>query len=482
MIINQEYSNTGIYVINLKERKEKRKYIKHEMEKRKIPFQFYLADLHPTSPKRGCLESHLHLIRKTYEEKKYPQLMIFEDDAKFVGSISNLKRVPNDWDMIYFGGTVFRVLEKKHEGWTRVQTWTTHAYMINMRNEKLVEELLKMETYEGEIDRYYLEKIHPNYNCYMCDPMIVLQKEGYSDIEGRMVDYSFMQQTLKGLRVPESRVDENGNYVLKLPDIPFQNLPYVSIITPTYRRKNLFAMALYNVYGFYYPKEKIEWIVVEDMTDDMTEDDTVKGLLPQNDPRIKHILLQSGEEPYTIAMKRNIGVANATHRYIVHVDDDDIYEEHTLMARVKLLMKYESEGIQCIGSTLIGTYDIIRDISSMASDGPISLSEASMAYTRDFWQEKKFDDDCVRGEHKSFTEGRLHKIMDVPFAFTVIALIHRKNFTNQIRENMDKTGKLRYSEKARDGKEGEVANFLDTFPEERQIFMLDLRDALVNES
>ncbi len=480
MLIPQELSKTGIYVINLKERKEKRKYIKQQLERRNVPFQFFLADLHPTSPKRGCLESHLTIIRRAYEEKKYDKIMIFEDDAKFIGSFASLKRVPEDWDMLYFGGTVFRVLEKKYAGWTRVQTWTTHAYMINLKNESLMQDLLKLESYEGEVDRYYLEKIHPNYHCYMADPMIVIQKEGFSDIEGRMVDYSFMQQTLQGLRVPESKVDENGNYVLKLPNIPFEELPYVSIITPTYKRKTLFAMAMYNVFGFHYPRNKIEWVIVEDMTDDMTEEDTLKSILP-NDNRIKHILLHSGSEPYTIAMKRNIGVSNSSHPYIVHVDDDDIYEEHTLMARVKLLMKYENEGIGCIGSTLIGTYDIIRDRSSMATDGPISLSEASMAYKRSFWEEKKFDDDCVRGEHKGFTEGRLHKIMDVPFAFTVIALIHKKNFTNEIREGMEERGLLRYSEKARDGKEGEVANFLDTFPEERQLFMLDLRDNLMKE-
>jgi hypothetical protein len=60
-------------------------------------------------------------------------------------------------------------------------------------------------------------------------------------------------------------------------------------------------------------------------------------------------------------------------------------------------------------------------------------------------------------------------------------LIHRKNFTNEIREGMEERGVLRYSEKAKDGKEGEVANFLDTFPEERQLFMLDLRDNLMKE-
>lgn len=484
LILNQKLREIPIHVINLKERKDKRKYINHHLEKKKIPFQFFLADKHPTSPKRGCLESHLTVIKKVLAEKKHDMVMILEDDAKFLDSISNLKVVPPDWDMLFLGGTVFRILEKKYPGWQQVQTWTTHAYVINLKNEKLVEDILKMKEYDGEIDRFYIEKIHSKYNCYMADPMICIQTGGYSDIEGKVVDYSFMKDTLKGLRVPESGEDENGNYVLKLPNISFQNLPKVSIITPTYNRKTLFAMAMYNVFGFYYPKEKIEWIVVEDVTTGMTEDQTVESVLPK-DPRIKYIKLEPGDEPYTIAMKRNIGVANASSQYIVNVDDDDIYDEYSLLSRVKLLMKYESQGIGCIGSTMIGTYDIIKNRSSMATDGPISLSEASMAFTKRFWEERKFDDDCLRGEHKAFTEGRLHQCMDVPYCATVIALIHKNNFTNQIRDELEEntnkkneSGVLRFSEKAGE-KAGQVANFFDTFSEERQMFMLDLRDELL---
>lgn len=487
MIVSQVLKRTPVRVINLKERTDKRQYIKEQLDRRGIPFEFFTADKHPTSPKRGCLESHLTVIKDVIAEGTHDMVTICEDDAKFIGGISSLKKIPEDWDMLYFGGTVFRILEKKCPGWTQVQTWTTHAYMINLKNRNLVNDILAMENYDGEIDRYYIEHIHPKYNCYMADPMICIQKEGYSDIEGKEVDYSFMTQTLKGLRVPESGTDSNGNYVLKLPEVSADQLPKVSIITPTYNRRTLFAMAMYNVFGFVYPKNKIEWIVVEDVTTGMDENQTVGPLLP-HDPRIKYIKLESGDQSYTIAMKRNIGAANASGKYIVHVDDDDIYDEYSLLSRVKLLMKYESSGVECVGSTMIGTYDIIRNRSSMATDGPISLSEASMAYTKRFWDERKFDDACERGEHKAFTEGRLHKIMDVPYCTTVIALIHKNNFTHKIRDQLSETqtkvdyerGILKFSDKAGD-KAGQVANFLDTFSDERQMFILDLRDELMKE-
>ena len=90
LILNQKLREIPIYVINLKERKDKRKYINHHLEKKKIPFQFFLADKHPTSPKRGCLESHLTVIKNVLAENKHDMVMIFEDDAKFINSILSI--------------------------------------------------------------------------------------------------------------------------------------------------------------------------------------------------------------------------------------------------------------------------------------------------------------------------------------------------------------------------------------------------------
>jgi GR25 family glycosyltransferase involved in LPS biosynthesis len=448
-------------VINLKERKEKREYIQEHLISQGMKFDFMTVSKHK-NPKRGCLESHLAVIEKSVKSG-VKKVLIMEDDAKFIASMKGLADPPSDWDMIYLGGTVHRVMDRKHPGYARVQTWTTHAYMINLEKKELVAEIMKATNYDGEIDRYYLEKIHPKFKCYMCDPMICLQREGFSDIEDKMVNYDFMQQTLMGLRVPESSVDGDGNYVLKLPAIDNDKLPAVSIITPTYKRRKLFDMALRNFANFIYPRNKLEWIIV----DDSPEDECVRDMLPRGDKRIKYIHMDNGDEPFTIAMKRNMAVSNSSHKYIIHMDDDDYYPPESILARIKILLKYQDEGIECVGSTLIGTYNIMTNISSMSSDGPISLSEASMAYTRKFWEERPFDEKCLRGEHKFFTEKRLNKIIDLPYSFIIIAMNHRSNFTNELRAGNDSVLKFTDS--------GEVANFFDTWDEEHQLFIMDLR-------
>jgi GR25 family glycosyltransferase involved in LPS biosynthesis len=468
MKLNKYLDNVNVVVINLKERVDKRTYIEKELKKRSIKFNFFIAEKH-NDPKRGCLESHLNVIKNAIKNKdKY--LLIIEDDCKFINGLSKMEIPPPDWDMLYLGGTVHRVLDKKHKGYARVQCWTTHGYIINLENKDLVSKILEAENYDGEIDRYYLEKIHPDFNAYVCDPMIAIQKPGFSDIENREVSYDFMQHTLNGLRVPEHTVDNEGNYVLKLLNINNNDLPKVSIITPTYKRRKIFSMAVRNFENFIYPKDKLEWIIVDDSPENDQIDETVRDLLPR-DKRIKFIHLDSGDEPMTISMKRNICVSNSSNPYIIHMDDDDYYPPESILARIKILLKYKSEGIECVGSTLIGTYNIMKNISSMSSDGPISLSEASMAYTKKFWEDRPFDETCLRGEHKYFTEQRLEKIIDIPYSFILIAVNHKNNFTDSLRS--DNSGILKYSEKS--GKEGEIANFFDTWDFETQMFIMDLR-------
>lgn len=464
MKLNDQLKNVKTVCINLKSRKDKKKYMKIQTRRRKIPLKFYITTKHK-DPRRGCLESHLNVIKQALKEN-IETLLIFEDDVKFKRPLTPLKNVPEDWDMLYLGGTVHRVINKDNPNWYRVMTWTTHGYIINLTNQKLIDAILDAENYDKEIDRYYMEKIHKDFNCYMSNPMIAIQKQDYSDIEGRMVNYDFMEQTLEGLRTPEHEIID-GNYVLKLPNYNESQLPKVSIITPTYNRRKLFSMAIRNFENFNYPSEKIEWIIIDDTPEENY--DGLDDILPIDD-RIKYLRVKNTENKLTVAHKRNIGADKATGEIIIHMDDDDYYPPESIISRVKVLMKYASQEIYCVGSTLIGTYDLVSGKSSMSSDGPISLSEASMAYTRKFWRSKGFDSSVVRGEHKSFMEGRLQHIMDIPYSFILIGVNHNNNVTGGLRTIDDNVLKMKDSDKE--------ANYYDTWSLETQFFIDTLRKSL----
>lgn len=449
-------------IISLKGYRQRKKYAKLHCKKKNIKkFDFMVSDKHEDS-KRGCLESHLKCIQYGID-KKLDSLLIMEDDVYFIKKIDKkLPQPPDNWDMLYLGGTVHRIMDKSPP-WTRMTCWTTHAYIINLKNKILIEELLNATNYDKEIDRYYLEKIHPKYNCYMLDPMVAIQKPGFSIIENKEVNYDFMIKTLQGLQKPKYEI-ENDNYILKLDPIPPENLPKVSIITPTFNRTKLFSMAINNFNNFDYPKDKLEWIIIDDSTDE----NTIEDILPI-DKRIKYLKIEDNniKRPLTIAHKRNIGVKKSSGSIIIHMDDDDYYPPHSVLSRVKVLKQYENIGIQCVGCTLIGNYNIMTDKSSISCDSPISLSEASMGYTRNFWNERPFNSNDIRGEHKFFTEGRLDKIMDLPHSFIITALNHTDNFTQDMRNNNENNNN-----------NNDELNYFDTWDEETQMFILTLKKFL----
>jgi GR25 family glycosyltransferase involved in LPS biosynthesis len=449
------------YIITLQGYRDRKKYAKLHCKKKELKkYKFFEATKHE-NPKRGCLESHMNVLKQAIE-KGYKQVLIMEDDVQFLKKMDKkLPIPPSNWDMLYLGGTVHRIIEKSPP-WTRMTCWTTHAYIVNLENSALVGELFKAYDYDQEIDRYYLEKIHPQFNCYMIDPMIAIQKPGFSTIENREVNYDFMKKTLDGLKKPNYTI-ENDNYVLKLDPISAENLPKVSIITPTYNRTKLFPLAINNFNNFDYPKNKLEWIIIDDSTDE----ETIENILPV-DKRIRYLRIadENIKRPLTIAHKRNIGVQKSTGTIIVHMDDDDYYPPHSVISRVKVLKQYEKQGIHCVGCSLIGNYNIMNDTSSISCDSPISLSEASMGYTRQFWNHRPFNSADVRGEHKFFMEGRLENVMDLPHSFVITALNHNQNFTQNMRK----------------AKKNNELNYFDTWDEETQMFMLDLKRFLQKSS
>lgn len=450
------HPDLSVYCINLKERKDKRKWFSKQMERRNIKFKFYTTTLHPTSPKRGCLESHLAVIKQAIDRKE-KHILIFEDDAKIVRPLSPLPTPPTNWKMLYLGGTVRDILKTVPDSeWVQMSCWTTHAYLLNLEDPEFVKELLTMETYDKEIDRFYMSKIHPNHHTYMVAPMRVIQREGYSDIEGKVVNYKFMEDTLFGFKKPEHTM-ENNNYHLKLPDIEPKDLPNITVITPTYNRRNLFYIALKNMNDTMYPKNKIHWIIIDD-SDDPEQD--ITDLLPPKSKNITHIRLT--DRHYSVSEKRNIGASNAKTAIIVHMDDDDYYPPESFLARTKLLLKYTDMG--CVGSSKYGIYDIVTNQSSVSTDGPLTLSEASMAYRKDFWVKQPFNPKELRGEQFCFLADRFNEVLDMPFIFNVYAITHTSNLTDKMREVKESPD--------------DQTNFIDDWDIDTQLFFFQLRERL----
>jgi len=213
-----------------------------------------------------------------------------------------------------------------------------------------------------------------------------------------------------------------GQFSLLLPSMDDEHLPCVSIITPTFNRRSLFPIAIRNWLTTDYPREKLEWVIVDDGKEQIDD------LLP-NDSRIKYVKLTETDTqklPLSMGEKRNRCVEEATYKYIVHMDDDDHYFPEHVLSRVKVLMKYS---IGCTGCSAIGSYDFNTGHSSFITNGSQYFTESTMGFTKEFWKKRPFYPMDRSGEYRKFLAYREKEMRSIPFQFVSIAFTHNTNTT-----------------------------------------------------
>lgn len=411
------------FCINLKHRKDRKRKMIKLFKKYNMDVEFFTAKLHKEGGIKGCLDSHLQVIKRA-KLLHLPYVMILEDDLQFSQNLNVLPDFPPNWKLLYLGGTLTSNISETTDSWVQItDCWTTCGYILHSSMfDKMITDL---ETYKEEVDRYYVEHIQHDYPCYLINPLIVKQRNDYSDIEKRNVNYD---QNLV-LRNPyrDAIFERHGDeYILKTQEILEDDLPFVSIITPTRNRKELFVLAMHNFYNTKYPMNKLEWVIVDD------GDDKINTILP-DDKRIKYISLDV-EGPLTVAHKRNIAVSNASHDIIVHMDDDDFYYPQHVLTRIQTLI---SNNVKCIGCTELGCYNILNQKSFKIGDKHSILSEASMCYYKQFWEERNFFERVRLGEALHFLKGRELFVVQIPFTYILIALTHSTNITSKLRSDQD---------------------------------------------
>ena len=253
------------------------------------------------------------------------------------------------------------------------------------------------------------------------------KEKGINNKKGRIKYYIPIN-----IKSVDFNVSNDGFCTLNLPNIDNSILPNVSIITPTKNRKIFFKLAIYNFNRFIYPKEKLEWIIVDNGLEDLSD------ILPK-DSRIRYIKLDHSKK-YPIGYLRNKCIEKSKYDILCYMDDDDVYRPESILSRVKSLIKYKKYGVECVGCTQVGCYNILNKQSVIGTNNPMYLSEASIAHTKSFWFKRNYNNLDTIGEFKHFLQYRQNEIRNIPYQFVMIALNHSKNTTKELRnfKNYDK--------------------------------------------
>ena len=138
----------------------------------------------------------------------------------------------------------------------------------------------------------------------------------------------------------------------------------ISIIIPTYNRKNQLEKCLYSIFSQSYPKDRYEVIVVDDGSSDGT-DCLIKDLKYRFDNLIYLRQLHQGP-----AAARNSGITNAKGEIIGFVDDDCILNKYWIKQMIDVHRK--NLHIQAVGGqTWIDSRNVKAAVSQFLANGGI---------------------------------------------------------------------------------------------------------------
>ena len=214
------------------------------------------------------------------------------------------------------------------------------------------------------------------------------------------------------------------------------DLPMISVITITRDRRVFIPLAKYGMIAQSYPQDKIEWVVVDDGLDQIK--DLVCDL-----PNVKYVL---HDTPLTIGAKRNLAVESASHDILVMMDDDDVYPNNSFLSRVAHMLAEPRK--ECLFSTTIPCYEI-HEKKSFMNVPPITLdmskrvSEATLCFTRAFWQSQKFPDEQI-AEGDAFIRGREHMCREMSPQDVIVSLVHKLNTSSRKPPAMDEPNGCHY--------------------------------------
>jgi hypothetical protein len=240
-------------------------------------------------------------------------------------------------------------------------------------------------------------------------------------------EYDAMRQQFSATLIREferitGKIGRPGNTPSRL-----KELPPVSVVTLVYDRPKMFLLACHNIETTNYPRDKIEWIVVDDSSAGKKVGRAMR-LFSERHPEVK-VRYISLDIKTGIAEKRNRGVEEASNDIILMMDDDDYYPPESIETRVTWLGDKP-----CAASTTIGCFHIGKYIS-MVNNPPHRLglseriSEATLTFRKKFWEEGKFIDDMAEGD--KFIRGRELQVREIPWKGVIVALQHKRNASSR---------------------------------------------------
>ena len=213
------------------------------------------------------------------------------------------------------------------------------------------------------------------------------------------------------------------------------SVPMVSVCTPTFNRRPFIAAMLQCFTHQTYPRDRMEWIIIDDGTDPIED-------LVSSHPCVRYFRI---EEKISLGKKRNMMHEKARGDIIVYMDDDDYYPPERVSHAVTTLLDHRTRqtGIKLAGSSEMCIYFKSGELRSphpsssegrgqMVQFGPYGPNHATAA-TFAFWKELltdmnlAYDEDACLAEERAFLRGYAVPMAQLDPMKVILVFSHEHN-------------------------------------------------------
>ena len=144
----------------------------------------------------GCMLSHYHILQAA--ALLNTNVFIFEDDVSFPAEDSfrdlylACKELNDmDWDMFYLGGNLLKPAYQVSNHLAKLtHCQSTVSYGANRKFVPKLLSYIDLGHIDRPIDVIYADTVIPQHNCFIIIPMLAIQRNSFSDIEGQEVKYT----------------------------------------------------------------------------------------------------------------------------------------------------------------------------------------------------------------------------------------------------------------------------------------------------
>ena len=193
-------------------------------------------------------------------------------------------------------------------------------------------------------------------------------------------------------------------------------LPFVSICTPTFNRRPFFPIIKKCFENQTYPKDRMEWIIIDDGTDKIED-------LVINIPYIKYYKYN---EKMFLGKKRNLMHEKSKGEIIIYMDDDDYYPPVRVSHAVDILQK--NPQALCAGSSeMFIFFKHINKMYKFGPYGPNHSTAATFAFRRELLLKTQYDDNAALAEEKIFLKNYTIPFVQLDPIKTILVFSHDHN-------------------------------------------------------